>query len=1140
MSNERDFYYIFCGKNISSIIQKTYELIQKNNNISSGEVCEDKSLGKISYMLLDNEIKISFSSSPKSIYILKQHIFIINEKNVKNNFFIFTKSDLEKVINKYSKRYIFLANGEIINNLNDILKINPSKLILRNIENNEVSLDIFKSLSNKHNISNEKSIIIKNNELIPQDIYSLGIYRDREISLIIKKRNELINEIVNFMNDDEEIIMKIYGVDGIGKSLTFIYLTSLFVDFKIIYFNLKEFYEKKTSEIINIFKSQLINYYIEQKNEFERDDKKEEINNNAFNLYKEDMKYFEEQINYKNKVDFWYLLDIFLEMISKNFHAKALIIIDQYKIENDIENKLTNLENQLIKDLGNIKLLSVSSLNDMRVKGDFIEILKNCSNSSSNKIIVKKLEDNKNKSISITEKKIEDIFKDFSNDDELNDSDFDKIKKFNDEENEGQIKVDKEKDNKKDIDENIYIDKIENYLGNMNVKMNNNNDKRYRIIYINDLISIKNIQGENEIIIKKMEQFNYNPKYYNKYKKNLNLNIKNKSLDEIYDEFLVETFGNIKTKISEFYHNFSKKYNIDLNNRDIGLMLIQLKKLVEEKIELDFDSLIYYLNKFPIKYLKIIKLDDLRKYSFLRLNKEISRSHFRIEYVFPFFKFVINRLLFEYGENRDIKCSDLPPSGIGSYLEKLIRKSFLIDEIFNNFHSRNVWSFTLSSIKKTKLSKKNKKVKKNKKAKKNRDSEEIEEMDEEEDDDRENEKLEKVKKKEKIEEKKEKYDGKVDLEEREEEEEEGEEKSEEGETEEDIKTEKSKDIQIKIDFFNLKQLTYDDKKSNPLINYNYNYYINCHRSNNPFLDSVILIPCSQDNAHEKIFNLLSFQITINKWKIYQLNKYHRATNNAAILMSKIYNITIKDKFFTFVLAKDYDNKKTQEDLDTLGIPFVFFSTIDNCFFFENNKIIDSIDKFLKDEFKISTDKNKKEKNFYYKNRMFKRVEYFLQKKRRREPKFKITKNSFNYLRRKLCDEEGELELEEKTKKIIIEKLNKTEDFKGKKIIIQYAYKLTFFQYDNLFSCNDDLFGICAYKNNIFLIYKKLEYIITSLSDDKNQNNILNDLLNYINMAKNRKKDNYSTSKIPNFQNLLDFYIEKPSEIFVFAIYETKE
>ena len=405
MSDKLDFYYIFCGKNISSIIQKTYEIIKQNNNVSCGDVCEDISLGKISSMLLDNEIKISFSSSPKNLYILKQHIFIINEKKVTNNFFIFTKSGLEKLINKYSRRYIFLVNGEIINNLNDILKINPSKLILRNIETNEVSLDIFKSLSNKHNISNEKSIIIKNNELIPQDIYSLGIYRDREISLIIEKRNELINEILNFMNNDEEIIMKIYGVNGIGKSLTFIYLTSLIVNFKIIYFNLKEFYRKKTPEIINIFKSQLINYYIEQKNDFERDDKKEEINNNAFNLYKEEMKYFEEQINYKNKVDIWYLLDIFLEMISRNFAVKALIIIDQYKIENDIENKLTNLENQLIKDLSDIKLLSVSSLNDMRVKGDFIEILKNCSNSSSDKIIVKKLEDNKYKSISITEKK---------------------------------------------------------------------------------------------------------------------------------------------------------------------------------------------------------------------------------------------------------------------------------------------------------------------------------------------------------------------------------------------------------------------------------------------------------------------------------------------------------------------------------------------------------------------------------------------------------------------------------------------------------------------------------------------------------------------------------------------------------------
>lgn len=41
--------------------------------------------------------------------------------------------------------------------------------------------------------------------------------------MVIEKRNDLINEIDDFFNSEDKIL-KIYGCDGIGKSISFIYL----------------------------------------------------------------------------------------------------------------------------------------------------------------------------------------------------------------------------------------------------------------------------------------------------------------------------------------------------------------------------------------------------------------------------------------------------------------------------------------------------------------------------------------------------------------------------------------------------------------------------------------------------------------------------------------------------------------------------------------------------------------------------------------------------------------------------------------------------------------------------------------------------------------------------------------------------
>ena len=708
MSNEDIFYYRIDGKNISKIIEKVYKLVEQKKQNNQDEdtstistVCDDVTLGKVSYILTpSNEIKISFSESVTNLSILKNYIYLIDERNNANKSLIFTKTGLENAFKSLSISNYFIVNDKIIDDINEIINLNPKIITLRKKVYNEISLDIFKSLNDKQNIPLSDSISIDTNKLISQNIYSLRVYRDQKISLVIKKRNVLIKEIKDFMNNQEEKIMKIYGVDGIGKSLTFVYLTSLINNFKIIYFNLKEFYSKKYLELINAFKSQLTNYYTSEKNDLNNyENKKDIIDKNTFDDYSQSMEKFDNRIREEIKLDFWNLIEIFVSDISKNFNFNVLIIIDQYKIENDLENKLAILERNTIDGINNIKLLIISSINDLRVKNDFIELLKDYLDSESNQII-QQIDKNYGYTSTKDEQLEEDYFKEFSQEKEgkgKREDDFEKIKKFNMvNEDSKSIINEYEKENEEDVDiqEKNYINKIESYYNKNIINLNRfNNNKKYRIIYLNDLISIENLSDEDEQIKKKLKVFNYNPKYYNKFKRHL---LKKDNINEVYDDFLQEQFENIRNKILKFYDDFIKKFNIEIKNRDIGLMLIQLKTIVENKVELNFASLIYYLNKFPIKYLKIVKVDDIENNNILRFNQEISNHKFRIEYVFPFFKIIINRLIFEYGDNRDINCSDLPPSGIGNFLEKQIRKGIIIKKIFRGFQSRNVWTFVKS------------------------------------------------------------------------------------------------------------------------------------------------------------------------------------------------------------------------------------------------------------------------------------------------------------------------------------------------------------------------------------------------------------------------------------------------------------
>lgn len=98
------------------------------------------------------------------------------------------------------------------------------------------------------------------------------------------------------------------------------------------------------------------------------------------------------------------------------------------------------------------------------------------------------------------------------------------------------------------------------------------------------------------------------------------------------------------------------------------------------------------------------------------------------------------------------------------------------------------------------------------------------------------------------------------------------------------------------------------------------------KTNNESLDSLILISSSNLNQIDQEFYLISLQITINKTgnKLKCPMDYCNATIEAAKLLETIYKIKIKNKYFLFVLLKEYNNADTQTSLIRLKIPYIFF------------------------------------------------------------------------------------------------------------------------------------------------------------------------------------------------------------------------
>ena len=201
-------------------------------------------------------------------------------------------------------------------------------------------------------------------------------------------------------------------------------------------------------------------------------------------------------------------------------------------------------------------------------------------------------------------------------------------------------------------------------------------------------------------------------------------------------------------------------------------------------------------------------------------------------------------------------------------------------------------------------------------------------------------------------------------------------------------------------------------------------------------------------------------MTIKKENIYDLQEYYQSTIACCRVMEKIYNITIKEKYFIFILAKEYDNSSTQRNLKSKQIPFIFYSTNDKMFYFNNTREIKIINELLIKEFKILNDNDTITKDYLYNKNMNLELLCELLNKKRKRYKIKITKNLYSYARKKIF---GGVSLSDigLIKNKIIKNISQIDLFKNKKIIIEFAFKVPFPEINNI-NLYNNLLGIFAY------------------------------------------------------------------------------
>ena len=496
---------------------------------------------------------------------------------------------------------------------------------------------------------------------------------EKDIKLILEKRNELITYINDFMESWDKKILIIYGCDGIGKSATYIYLSNLYNSYKVLYFNLKIII-KNEYESYDLFTYEIMRYFTISEKQGNNEDK----NKYNYEQYLKAIKKID-----KNNFNFWKEV---LKFMDNNILNETLLIIDQYKDIYDKNENLKKLKNILLDKVTSFKLLICLSVNNTSVKNNLINELYYGSTESpiilNSEIQNDEIYENKNS----CEREIEEIDLDkFNNyDKDEDDGKFDNILFFKNFENENKNKKEIKEKSVHSLKKQINKDKI-NIIEDTSTENN-----QIEIIYMNELISVKNIEDD---YTKYLNLFNYNPKYYIKFKKFLS--DKDGSMDDLHKQFLKVTEKNISEKIREYFSG--NKYDT-LKNESI-VELIKLKDLVDNKVRFTAPLLIKYIKEFPMKYIKVKVYNknenDINNISnnYIKLNTQFKETEFCFQFCFPFFGAIISKLIYMNENDYSIVYNELSGSGKGSFIEQNIRRTFILEQRYGIIILRYVWNF---------------------------------------------------------------------------------------------------------------------------------------------------------------------------------------------------------------------------------------------------------------------------------------------------------------------------------------------------------------------------------------------------------------------------------------------------------------
>ena len=231
---EFNFPFILCKTNLTNYLEKIYSTKEDQGTL---DINENE---KLSFEKLEDKIKIKYNGEEG--FVDKEPILFLNE-NKELIFKIYDKSNqnaIKEFLTTIYYDYNFYGKNNNIIKKEELLEKNEKTIILK-LKNEEFE-NLFKPLFNKINITNE-SEVINTNILLPIQSSSLGFLFNFNFHLIIKQRMPLIEKIYGCLKNDNISVIKIYGCDGIGKSISYLFFTTLNDGYKKVYFNLKDIYK---------------------------------------------------------------------------------------------------------------------------------------------------------------------------------------------------------------------------------------------------------------------------------------------------------------------------------------------------------------------------------------------------------------------------------------------------------------------------------------------------------------------------------------------------------------------------------------------------------------------------------------------------------------------------------------------------------------------------------------------------------------------------------------------------------------------------------------------------------------------------------------------------------------------------------